>query len=194
MATVRTPDAVPPAFGDLLKRYRAAAGLTQEELAERARLSVRAIADLERGARRTPRKDTVHLLAAALSLSPDARALFEAAARPRATTSTLLPSASILGPAGGALPPLVGRAGELAVLEQHLAAEGSPSGPAPLLLLAGEPGIGKSRLLREATVRAPRRGWTVLEGGCQRRGGQEPYAPLLQALERHIARQSRAQQ
>ena len=179
MATVRTPEAVPPAFRDLLKRYRAAVGLTQEELAERARLSVRSIADLERGARRTPRKDTVHLLAAALSLSPDDRALFEAAARPRATTSTLQPPASILGPAGGALPPFVGRAGELAVLEQHLAAEGSPSGPAPLLLLAGEPGIGKSRLLREATVRAPRRGWAVLEGGCQRRGGQEPYAPLL---------------
>jgi hypothetical protein len=84
--------------------------------------------------------------------------------------------------------------GELAALEQHLAAEGPPAGPAPLLLLAGEPGIGTSRLLREATVRAPQRGWTVLEGGCQRRGGQEPYAPLLQALEHHIARQSRAQQ
>src|SRR5437764_6733619 len=103
-----------PAFRDLLKRYRAAVGLTQEELAERARLSVRAIADLERGARRTPRKDTVHLLAVALSLSPDDRALFEAAARPRIMTSTLLPPASILGPAGGALPPLAGRAGERA--------------------------------------------------------------------------------
>jgi DNA-binding XRE family transcriptional regulator len=41
-------------FGTLLRRYRLAAGLTQEELAERARLSVRAITDLERGARWVP--------------------------------------------------------------------------------------------------------------------------------------------
>ena len=38
-------------FGDLLRRYRTAAGLTQEELAERAGLSTRGISDLERGAR-----------------------------------------------------------------------------------------------------------------------------------------------
>jgi transcriptional regulator with XRE-family HTH domain len=36
-------------FGDLLRRYRLAAGLTQEELAEQAHLSPRAISDLERG-------------------------------------------------------------------------------------------------------------------------------------------------
>ncbi len=44
------------AFGPLLRRYCAAAGLTQEELAARARLSVRAISDLERGLKR-PRRD-----------------------------------------------------------------------------------------------------------------------------------------
>ena len=38
-----------PAFGELLRQHRLAAGLTQEELAERARISVRAISDLERG-------------------------------------------------------------------------------------------------------------------------------------------------
>ena len=53
---------------ELLRQYRLAAGLTQEELAERARISVRAIGDLERGARRTPHKDTLRLLAEALSL------------------------------------------------------------------------------------------------------------------------------
>jgi transcriptional regulator with XRE-family HTH domain len=36
-------------FGALLKHYRRAAGLTQEALAEQARLSVRGIQDLERG-------------------------------------------------------------------------------------------------------------------------------------------------
>lgn len=40
-------------FGELLRRYREVADLTQEALAERAHLSVRGISDLERGARRT---------------------------------------------------------------------------------------------------------------------------------------------
>ena len=64
-----------PAFGELLRQHRLAAGLTQEELAERARISVRAISDLERGVRRAPHKDTLRLLAEALNLSEDDCAL-----------------------------------------------------------------------------------------------------------------------
>jgi transcriptional regulator with XRE-family HTH domain len=41
-------DGEPSAFGELLRRHRAEAGLTQEALAERAGLSRRRIADLER--------------------------------------------------------------------------------------------------------------------------------------------------
>jgi transcriptional regulator with XRE-family HTH domain len=52
---------VSPAFGDLLRRYQLAAGLTQEELAGEAGLSVRSPSDLERGACRTPHKETVQL-------------------------------------------------------------------------------------------------------------------------------------
>ena len=37
-----------PPFADLLKRHRLAAGLSQEELAERAGLSPRGVSDLER--------------------------------------------------------------------------------------------------------------------------------------------------
>src|SRR5437764_1952612 len=86
----------------------------------------------------------------------------------------------------------VGRARELALLERHLG--GSPAGSAPpLLLLAGEPGIGKTRLLRAAAPRAVAQRWCVLEGGCQRRGGHEPYAPVLGALQRHLRRQTPAQ-
>jgi DNA-binding XRE family transcriptional regulator len=69
--------------GALLRRYRQAAGLTQEDLAERAGLSVRAISDLERGLHRSPQRDTVRMLADALNLPPDERAAFEAAARTR---------------------------------------------------------------------------------------------------------------
>lgn len=49
-------------FGELLRRYRVAAGLTQEALAERAGVSTRGISDLERGAHGLPRRDTLLLL------------------------------------------------------------------------------------------------------------------------------------
>ena len=56
----------PLTFAALLRHYRMAAGLSQEALAERAGLSVRAISDLERGERRRPYLHTVQQLAAAL--------------------------------------------------------------------------------------------------------------------------------
>src|SRR5438094_4512735 len=71
----------PHTFGELLKHYRGAAGLTQEALAERAQLSVRGLSDLEHGRTRTPRPDTVALLVTALGLSAQERTLLMAAAR-----------------------------------------------------------------------------------------------------------------
>src|SRR5688572_32355094 len=76
-------------FGDLLRRYRIAAGLTQEELAERAGVSTRGISDLERGARGLPRKDTLQLLLGALELGQADRAALVAAARRTAVTRLL---------------------------------------------------------------------------------------------------------
>jgi transcriptional regulator with XRE-family HTH domain len=170
----------PQPFGTLLRRLRLATGLTQEELAARAGLSAGAIGALERGLRRTPQRETLALLADALGLAAPERAQFEAAARAgRAAPSAPPPLAPVPGAPG---PLLVGRARELARLDRHLAGDGPP-----LLLLAGEPGIGKTRLLREAAARARDAGWTVLAGGCTRRSGQEPYAPLLGALARFIA-------
>ncbi|MGA7284658.1 MAG: helix-turn-helix transcriptional regulator, partial [Candidatus Cybelea sp.] len=58
-------------FGTLLRRYRIAAGLSQEELAERARLSFHGISALERGYRRSPLPDTLALLADALALDDE---------------------------------------------------------------------------------------------------------------------------
>jgi len=76
-----------PTIGELLGQQRTAAGLTQEELAERARMSIRAISDLERGVRRTLHKDTLRLLAEALKLSEDDEALlFEAVCASRRTS------------------------------------------------------------------------------------------------------------
>ncbi len=172
----------PLPFAVLLRRHRRAVGLTQEALAERAGLSLRAVSDLERGVKTRPHRDTVALLAAALGLSPQERAAFEAA-RQRGVPGALVPHMDPLTrPAS--LPPFVGRAYELLLLERHLTGVGPPH-----LLLAGEPGIGKSRLLQEAAVQAAGRGWLVLQGGCQRRGGQGLYAPLLEALQRHIQSQ-----
>src|SRR5205823_1491626 len=61
--------------------YRQEAGLTQEELAERANLSARAISELERGARQYPYRTTIQFLANALALSPEQRAQLEQAGR-----------------------------------------------------------------------------------------------------------------
>lgn len=74
-----TPHPLP--FGAVLRRHRVLSGLTQEALAERAGLSVRAISDLERGVNRTPQPGTLDLLAKALQLSAEERDSFEAAAR-----------------------------------------------------------------------------------------------------------------
>jgi transcriptional regulator with XRE-family HTH domain len=68
-------------FGGLPRQLRDDAGLTQDELAEAAQVSQRAISDLERGINRTARKDTAQLLAGALGLDGQARDLFVAAAR-----------------------------------------------------------------------------------------------------------------
>jgi transcriptional regulator with XRE-family HTH domain len=56
-------------FGWLLRRYRMAAGLTQEELAERSGLSAKALSLLESGKRQAPYRHTVALLTKALDLT-----------------------------------------------------------------------------------------------------------------------------
>ena len=94
-----------PTFAALLRRHRLATGLTQERLAERANLSVRAVSDLERGLRTAPRRDTVDLLSAALELAPDDRAALRASV-PRHRGPAMQPTISSLPPE---LTPLIGR-------------------------------------------------------------------------------------
>ncbi len=81
MATESAP------FAALLKRFRLAAGLSQEGLAEQAALSPSAVSALERGVNRKPYLETVRLLADALSLNSDQRTILLAAARPELTAS-----------------------------------------------------------------------------------------------------------
>src|SRR5262245_38009890 len=68
-------------FGPLLRRHRVAAGLSHEELAERAGVSRRAISDLERGVHRAAYPATARRLAVALSLDTSTRAALLAAGR-----------------------------------------------------------------------------------------------------------------
>ena len=68
--------------GEWLRKQRVGAGLTQEDLAERSGVSVRAIADLERGRTRRPYPSSVRALARALGLPETAGA--ELVARYRA--------------------------------------------------------------------------------------------------------------
>src|SRR5215472_11076991 len=71
----------PDSLVGLLRRHRRQAGLTQEDLAERAGLSAKAISALERGERR-PRARTLLSLARALNLSAEEREVLLRSALP----------------------------------------------------------------------------------------------------------------
>ena len=79
--------------------------------------------------------------------------------------------------------PLAGRVAELEKLGALLPlAEGEGRRVA---LVAGEPGVGKSRLVREFAAGAARNGALVLYGGCDAAGGA-PYGPFVEALDRLV--------
>lgn len=75
---------------------------------------------------------------------------------------------------------IVGRSAELAVIEAHLDRLAGPEGS--VVLLAGEPGIGKTRLAEEVVARAATRGAMTAWGRCWEAGGAPPYWPWTEAL------------
>jgi DNA-binding CsgD family transcriptional regulator/tetratricopeptide (TPR) repeat protein len=76
---------------------------------------------------------------------------------------------------------LIGRAGELA--ELMAAFDEAAGGAASLAFVAGESGVGKSRLLHTFLERAAERGGCAIGGECVELGRDElPYAPLVAAL------------
>lgn len=143
-----------PSFGSLLRGLRAAAGLTQEEIAQRSGLSVRAVGGLERGTVRRPQRKTVGLLATALDLSAaDARALSEAARR--------VPSAAAAASAAAAetesepriprqLPAapqhFTGREDQISTVTRWIGFASSSAGPPAVLAIDGMAGVGKTSL------------------------------------------------
>lgn len=130
-----------PTFGQLLRSLRESAGLSQEDLAERARLSTAAVSALERGVRTHPYPATIRALATALDLSLEDRTRLTAAVpkRPRPTAGQRgqvhlrrLPTPATA---------LVGREQDVADIASLLI-----SRSVRLITLTGVGGIGKTRL------------------------------------------------
>ena len=144
-------------FGELLREYRIAAGMSQEGLAERARMSAVTIGALERGLRKAPRRDTIELLANALAVDQERRAALEAAADgARARRRT--PPGQPAGPAArlpyGSVPSnsLVGR-------EEDVASTVARLGRYRVVTVTGPGGIGRCDLALEIARRVPSGPW-----------------------------------
>jgi predicted ATPase/DNA-binding XRE family transcriptional regulator len=134
------------AFGELLRELRTAAGLSQEELAERARLSPGAISALERGVRRAPQHQTLGLLAEALRLERPERDRIETAAangRRRGVRGTSASGSAPPHNLPNVLTSFRGRTRDLAEVDRLTRTR-------RLITLLGPGGVGKTRLALEA--------------------------------------------
>jgi ATP/maltotriose-dependent transcriptional regulator MalT len=80
---------------------------------------------------------------------------------------------------------LVGRAGELDSLDRILDELGRGSPRA--IELVGEPGIGKTRFLREVAARAELRGCLVLSGSASELERDLPFSVFVDALDQYVA-------
>jgi class 3 adenylate cyclase/DNA-binding XRE family transcriptional regulator len=111
-----SPQPVQATFGALLRQYRLGAGLSQEELAERAGLSVQGLSALETGRRQAPYRHTVALLATALDLAAADAAVLEAAVvRGRVPSSGASSPASVTAEDGAGAAAGIGPAAEAAL-------------------------------------------------------------------------------
>ncbi|MGY1601702.1 ATP-binding protein [Geodermatophilus sp. SYSU D00815] len=142
----------PGVFAEQLRRFRERAALTQEELAERAGVTAKAIGALERGERRRPYPHTVRALADALGLGDADRDALSAAARPAAPPEPPVPPGVPLPAA-----PLIGRSREREELAALLT-----DGTTRLVTLTGPGGVGKTTLALDV-ARAASSAVTVVE-------------------------------
>ncbi|MBV8531719.1 MAG: helix-turn-helix domain-containing protein, partial [Candidatus Eremiobacteraeota bacterium] len=179
--------ASPAYFGLLLREHRLAAGLSQEALAERARMSADGISALERGHRRTPQRETLMLLADALALTDAQRREFESSAARSIATRPESPGRAIARSFG--LTSFVGRAIELDEIAALLGAH-------RLVTLTGTGGIGKTQTALRAGALVEAAGRGVRFAGFASVGGslvipaiasavgarETPKRPLLETL------------
>jgi predicted ATPase/transcriptional regulator with XRE-family HTH domain len=124
-------------FGAVLRGLRTARSLTQEELAERAGLSVKAVSALERGERKRPYPHTVRALADARDLDDAPRARLGAAVPVPGSAAPVTPTTqrTVTAPATA----LVGRDGDIARIADLV-------GSSRLVTVTGPGGVGKTRV------------------------------------------------
>ncbi|MFD8979485.1 ATP-binding protein [Streptomyces sp. NPDC059564] len=143
-------------FAERLRALRAGAGVSQEDLAQTAGVSVRALSDLERGRTRGPQRRTVQALATALGLDAIGAHDLERAARlgrprPRPTTEPVRRPTD--GPGAGPAPhhaltlprdlsDFTARGPALDRV-RALAEQLDPAHP-PVVVVSGQPGLGKT--------------------------------------------------
>src|SRR5579863_6077739 len=156
----------PADFAGILRQLRESAGLTQEELARRARLGVTTVSELERGRHATCHRPTARQLAGALGLPGRVHALFIAAAR------GLTPAGSVLTAPTGPVPPaqpgepspvpptspevryslppdaasFTGRDEELGLIMAEVTGSTGVAGVVAIHAIDGMPGVGKTAL------------------------------------------------
>ncbi|WP_280152119.1 AAA family ATPase [Piscinibacter sp. XHJ-5] len=182
---------VPPAarsFGEWVRSERLALGLTQQQLGERVSCSSHAIRKIEAGERQ-PSERLAQRLASHLQLGSADRGRFLAASRghpghPALVPGTVSPARGSHGASALAWPqilPLVGREPELARLRGWLAQLRTRSGR--VVLVTGEPGGGKSRMLTETVELAAQLELPVVKTKCFEIETGVPYCALVKLVQ-----------
>ncbi|WUJ71807.1 helix-turn-helix domain-containing protein [Kribbella soli] len=147
-------DAAMPTLSELLRTFRARAGLTQAALAEQAGLSEQAISVLERGTRSRPRIDTIRALTKALDLTAAEAEQFLTVARGKGKIGKHRddppkesPPAADQVPTPWQLPPAARDfTGRAAQVDAILSVLRDPAAAVGLVTVTGMGGIGKTTL------------------------------------------------
>ncbi|MGH3023782.1 MAG: ATP-binding protein, partial [Gaiellaceae bacterium] len=163
------------AYGESLRVAGRWRELAEEDPADEE--AQRALMEAEAAShRRHAALERFHRLSEALApagLAPTAEtvALYDSIARGPAAVAPL-----------AATRPLVDRERELEAARATWRRAGAGRGGA--LVVAGEAGVGKTRLCEELLAEAAAAGWTTLRGAAREEEGAAPYAPVAEALDR----------
>ena len=137
-------------FGEQLRERRVANGLTLEALAETSGVSARTLSDIERGVSATPQRRTVEAIARGLTLEGDEAVAFVRLSRVRRQGTA---SAGSAAAAPIRIADFSGRELEVGSLVSLLSVDEGASGIAPVIIISGAPGMGKTTSALEALER-----------------------------------------